>query len=142
MRRLVSVGLAAALVLSLAGTTLAAKGGNGKGGGATGSGPALSSIVLNQVGQPLAFGDSVTFTTVAAGLTGNQYPLVYLQCLQGSTVVYGQLDVPTATFVLGGASSPWWSSPGPATCQATLYAYGGNPYIVWLVATPTFDVAG
>ena len=144
MRRFLAVALAAALLVTLSGTAFAAKGGNkgGNGGGNTGAGTTVSGITLDQAGQALSFGSSVTFTTVAVGLTGNQYPLIYLQCGQGTTVVYGQLDVPTATFTLGGASSPWWSSPGPATCQATLYAYGGNPYIVWLAATLTFGVAG
>lgn len=87
------------------------------------------------------FGGEVTFNATTADLKGYQYPLVYLECFQGSTPVYGQLDHPDTVFVLGGGSSAWWDSPGPATCQATLYAYGHDDII--LLAEPlTFDSAG
>ena len=144
MRRFLAVALAAVLLVTLSGTAFAAKGGNkgGNGGGNTGSGTTVSSITLDQAGQTLSFGSGVTFTTVVAGLSGNQYPMVYLQCLQDTTVVYGQLDVSTATFVLGGGSSPWWNSPGPANCIAQLDAYGGNNGIQVLASTPWFAVAG
>lgn len=121
MRRLVSIGLAAALVLTVAGTTLAAKGGNG---GNAGSGATAASITLDQSDITLSLGTPVTFTTNIVGLTGNEYALVYLKCVEGDTVVYGQLDLPGTTFVLGGGSSPWWQVAGTATCVGYLEAYG------------------
>lgn len=92
----------------------------------------------------VGFGDAVTFSATTDGLKGYQYPLVYLACYQGSTIVYGQLDYPETTFILGGGSSPWWSSPGPANCEATLYAYPGfhSDPIVLLDGPLTFDAAG
>ena len=142
MRRLVSVGLAAALVLSVAGTTLAAKGGNGGGnGGNAGSGTTISSITLDQSNQTLSLGMPVTFTTSATGLIGNEYALLYLRCMEGDTVVYGQLDLPGTTFVLGGGSSPWWQLGGTATCAGYLEAYGthgGYDTVRVLAQTPTF----
>jgi len=111
----------------------AAKGGNGGGnaggggGGNAGTAPA-SSISLNQTFAGLKLGDEVTFTTSAVGLGGGEYPLVYLECksvLNGS-VLYGQLDHPDATFVLGGGSSQWWLVGSAANCDAVLYSYGGK----------------
>ncbi len=86
---------------------------------------AAASISLDG-GSDLRFGSAVTFTTSVAGLTGNEYALVYLKCVQGETVVYGQLDLPAATFVLGGGSSPWWEVGGSATCVGYLKAYGSH----------------
>lgn len=99
-------------------------------------------ITSNLVG--VAFGDAVTFSATTAGLKGYQYPLVYLACYQSGTIVYGQLDYPTTTFILGGGSSPWWNSPGPANCEATLYAYPGFHAgdIVLLAGPITFEAAG
>ena len=103
----------------------AAKGGNG--GGNAGTAPAAS-ISLNQTYAGLKLGDAVTFTTSAGGLNGGEYPLVYLECksvLDGS-VLYGQLDHPDASFILGGGSSQWWLVGGDANCDAVLYSYGGK----------------
>ncbi|MBI2763215.1 MAG: hypothetical protein HYX54_05630 [Chloroflexi bacterium] len=83
-----------------------------------------SSISVNGTDQGLVLGSSVTFATSVADLTGNEYALVYLECTQGGTVVYGQLDLPGTTFVLGGGSSPWLEVGGPATCVGYLKAYG------------------
>lgn len=90
------------------------------------------------------FGGEVTFSATTDNLKGYEYPLVYLACYQGSTIVYGQLDYPTTTFILGGGSSPWWNSPGPADCEATLYAYPGwHKGDITLLAGPiAFSAAG
>jgi hypothetical protein len=132
MRKLVSVGLAVALVLTFTGAAFAAKGGGGggNGGGAGGGGvaglPTISTIQLNQAG-PFKFGDVVTFTTSAVGLRGGEYPLVYVECdAADGSVLYGQLDYPNAAFVLGGGSSPWWLVGGDAVCNAGLFSYGGK----------------
>lgn len=139
------VGIVLALVLAISvGPALAGKGGipggngGGNGGGdgngnagGTGGGNSSStptgSIRLNESG-PFALGDSVTFTTSVSGLTGNEYPMVYLECSSDAdgTRVYGQLDHPNSVFVLGGGSSLWWSVGGSAACTAHLYSYGGK----------------
>jgi hypothetical protein len=129
MRKVTAVALATALLITLSGTALAAKGGNGNGnstgnGGNPGSGATASGITLDQSVFTLSLGTPVTFTTSVVGLVGNEYALVYLKCVEGDTVVYGQLDLPGTTFVLGGGSSPWWQVGGIATCVGYLEAYG------------------
>lgn len=98
-------------------------------------------------------GGEVTFTTTTDGLHGNQYPMVYLVCQVdpsnfpgqiGPRTVYGQLDHPEMTFILGGGSSPWItpSDPdyqAPATCHAELRAYGPKGDVV-LATAPDFEV--
>lgn len=144
-RHIVGVGLQAFLVTAIvaslafavataagsapggADSVFAARGGNanGNGGNASGGSPAAtSSISLNEAGQTLNLGSSVTFTTSVGDLTGNEYALVYLKCVAAETVVYGQLALPGTTFVLGGGSSPWLQTGGTATCVAYLKAYG------------------
>ena len=95
------------------------------------------SIVLNEAG-PFAFGDTVTFTTAATGLRGNQYPLVYVECrsVVDGEVLYGQLDLPETGFLLGGGSSPWWLDRDDVTCLAHLYAYGGKTIVELAVPVP------
>jgi hypothetical protein len=99
----------------------------GKGGHANAA--TTSSIRLDQSAASLELGSRVTFTTAVVGLTGNEYAMVYLKCMQGGDVVYGQLDSPDTTFVLGGGSSPWWGVGGPADCVGYLKAYStrGGP---------------
>src|SRR4030042_2983755 len=102
-----------------------------------------STIVMNEDPITLSLGSNVTFSTLANGLKGPEYPMVYLECKQNSAVVYGQLDHPEVTFVLGGGSSQWKLNGGSATCKAYLYAYGGKnrgyDVIRLLAETPTFD---
>jgi hypothetical protein len=98
----------------------AAKGGKGN------AAVAGSFIRLDQSADALSLGSRVTFTADAVGLANNEYPLIYLKCVQGDKVVYGQLDTPDTTFVLGGGSSPWWSVGGKATCEGQLRAYGAR----------------
>ena len=152
LHTLVGAVLAVALAVSVA-PALAGKGGNGNGnggnGGENGNGnnnvTQGSSITLNQAGRALAFGDSVTFTTAVVGLNGTEYPLVYVECRSASdgSLLYGQLDHPSATFVLGGGSSRWWSVRVDAHCLAHLYSYGGKSQgndVIQELATPyAFD---
>ncbi|MBA3877351.1 MAG: hypothetical protein C0498_10500 [Anaerolinea sp.] len=141
----VALAFAAAVVVGSApaggDTVFAAKGGNGNGNGGNGGKPATtSSISLNEAGQALSLGSSVTFTTTVGDLTGTEYPLVYLACYSTSSgaLVYGQLDLPGTVFVLGGGSSDWWQVGGPANCVAHLYAYGthGGQDTIRELATP------
>ena len=124
--RIATVLLAASLVLPA--VALAGKGGNGGGNGHGNALEASSSITLDQAGQALSLGDSVTFTTQVVGLRGSEWPMVYVECRSAATgaLVYGQLDHPDATFVLGGGSSDWWLVRGAASCWAHLYSYGGK----------------
>lgn len=85
-----------------------------------------STISLNQDPSALHLGSSVTFTTTVSGLAGGEYPMIVVECAQGGTDVYVQLDSPNATFVLGNGSSQWWVVGGAANCGATLFAYGGK----------------
>jgi hypothetical protein len=75
-------------------------------------------------------GSDVRFDTKLVGLKGGEYPMVYLACYSADTgkLLYGQLDHPDETFVLGGGSSDWWQiDPAPgATCYAHLRSYGGK----------------
>ena len=119
-----------ALALGVA-PAIAGKGGNGNGNGAAhgnaGSSTASSSISLDQTG-PVGLGDSVTFSTTAVGLTGGEHAMVYLECTSqaNGSLLFGQLDTPATTFVLGGGSSEWWRVGGAANCVAHLFAYGGK----------------
>ena len=106
---------------------------------------ASGSLVITSDLVGVAFGDAVTFSATTDNLKGYQYPLVYLACYQSGVLVYGQLDLPTATFILGGGSSLWHQSPGPADCSAKLYAYPGvhhNDPIILLDGPLTFAAAG
>ena len=101
---------------------------------------ASGSLVITSDLVGVAFGDAVTFSATTDNLKGYQYPLVYLACSQDGVLVYGQLDLPTATFILGGHQSP-----GPADCSAKLYAYPGvhhNDPIILLDGPLTFAAAG
>lgn len=108
----------------------------GKGGHGNSTTTTASSIRLDQDAASLSLGSRVTFTTTVAGLTGNEYAMIYLKCMQGGEVVYGQLDAPDTTFVLGGGSSPWWGLGGTADCVGYLKAYStrGGPDSVRVLA--------
>ena len=119
-----------------AGSVFAGKGGHGNL-NSTGS-----SITLDQADASLNLGSKVTFTTNVAGLTSNEYALVYVRCMEDGTAVWGQLDVPGTTFVLGGGSSNWWTVGGTATCVGYLKAYGthgGSDTIRTLDQTASFS---
>jgi hypothetical protein len=144
---LVPLGIAA-LLLSVvvigSGSVLAGKGGNRQIG--------VSSIVLNQpattdlvTGGEFSpgLGDAVSFTTVAAGLAGWEYPMVAVWCYQGDVLVYMELAAPDSVFVLGGGSSDWLTSGGAAECVANLYAYGttGSHESIRILADLSFPAA-
>ena len=147
LQTLAGVVLAVALAVSAPALAGNGNGGNGNGNGGGNDQAPSASISLDQAGQALAFGDSVTFTTSVAGLKGTEYPLVHVECRsdRDGSVLYGQLDHPTATFVLGGGSSRWWSVREDAHCLAHLYSYGGkeqgNDVIVELTAPYAFDAS-
>lgn len=104
--------------------------------------PVESSIAV-AADSDLRFGGAVTFDTTTEKLKGWQYPMVYVVCYQDGSLVYGQLDHPDATFILGGGWSLWWTHPGPADCEALLYAYSASKSEVTLLAgTATFHAEG
>src|SRR4029079_18827558 len=82
-------------------------------------------------------GDSVKFATTVQPLAGWQYPMVAVSCYQdvngdgvvdtsitGPDVVFTELAKPSASYMLGGYSSPWLDRGGDATCRADLDSYG------------------
>lgn len=135
--------IAIAAVLAIPAATMAAKGGT----------TAPASIRLNQPAGAVAaaglhLGDAVTFTTVVSGLKGGEWAMVLVECYAtaGGAKLYAQLDYPSASFVLGGGSSPWWRAPQDANCIGYLEAYGGRSKgmdtIRRLAWTDWFAVAG
>jgi hypothetical protein len=133
---LVVAAIAGIVSVALAATpTLAAKGGRHAAAQLT------SAITLNESDPHL--GGTVTFTTNVAKLAGSEWPMVGVACSQSGTLVYGQLDTPDASFLLGGNSSLWLQSGGSADCVATLYAYsfsGGET--IRTLASTSFGAAG
>jgi hypothetical protein len=93
---------------------------------------------------PYALGSTVTFTTTTTALAGWEYPMVAVWCYQDAVLVYMQLDYPDVGFVLGGGSSDWLVSGGPASCTANLYAYGNKAHVQTIkpLASTNFDAAG
>ena len=125
-RALLSLVLAAAFVLGFTAPVDAAP-------------PAASgTIVLDQAGP---------FTVVVNGLKGSQWPMVYLVCystLDGDLLV-GQLDHPDATFLIGGAWSPWRNPDNvgeDGNCVGRLYTYSKQGDITLLAETEVFPVDG
>lgn len=92
--------------------------------------PPVASGTIEYASVDPVIGGEVTFTVTTTNLKGNQYPLVYLRCVNGANeTVYGQLDLPSTVFILGGGSSDWITvgHPNyhvPATCTAYLKVYG------------------
>jgi hypothetical protein len=65
--------------------------------------------------------------------------------LSGPDLVFTDLDKPSASFKLGGYSSPWLSTGGDATCRADLDSYGwksGVEYIQGLAHTANWHSFG
>lgn len=97
---------------------------------------------------PYAFQSLIAFDVTTSDLKGNQYPLVYVECYSqvDGALLYGQLDLPTVDFLLGGGSSTWWMQRDDASCLAHLYAYGGkekgNDTIVELTDPIGFSATG
>lgn len=98
--------------------------------------------------QPLGAAAAASWPTIGSSVAfGSTYPKatknpwVSLTCYQGDTFAYAEGGSPSQTFTLGGASSPWLSSPGPAVCTAELgdlYWRGGHQYYT-LLAETSFD---
>lgn len=92
-------------------------------------GNAVATGTIDYASLDPVIGGAVTFTTTTDGLKGGQYPMVYLACVTSvGRTVYGQLDQPDATFILGGGASPWIDPNDPdyhadVTCTGYLYAY-------------------
>lgn len=147
--------LVAAIGIALVFGVAVASGGNPAGaasvlagrGGHAGTSTAGSTIQLN-AGGDLRLGGDVTFTTSTVDLGGGEYPMVYVACSSDAdgSLLYGQLDHPDATFVLGGGSSRWWQVGGSAGCKAWLHAYGGKSKgydtIRTLAGPISFDAGG
>ena len=81
-------------------------------------------------------GSDVRFNAGYATSTKN--PWVSVSCYQGTTLVYGEGNSPTADFTLGGYASVWLTVGGTATCTAELgdlYWKGGHEYYTYLAHT-------
>jgi hypothetical protein len=135
----VAVTLAAALVLVLVPSGLAAKGGNGGNGGKP-SGGTLDLVVLDGTDTAANHRERVTFVV---STTATDRPFVGLKCWQGPTGVYNSsmgvfpeyLFDPWLTL-----DSSYWTPGLEANCTARLYHYNKRGYQVELV-TMTFTVA-
>ena len=106
---------------------------------------APSSIwLMPPVGASVAGSWPTLGSSVAFGSTyprGTKNAWVSLTCYQGDTLVYGEGGSVNASFMLGGGSSGWLASPGPAVCRAELgdlYWRGGHEYYTYLAET-SFD---
>lgn len=108
-------------------------------GGASGSSGAF--IALSTIGGSAAttkpmLGNSVGFATGYP--SGTKNPWISLTCTENGATVYGEGGGPTHQFVLGGASSNWWTVGGTASCTAELgdlYWKGGHEYYTYLATT-------
>jgi hypothetical protein len=112
-------------------------------GGKTAAAPVFSNITLNQDPSTLHLGSPVTFSATWTGLSGTDSPQIGLSCYQGATLVFGDLEAPDYSFVLGGGSSKWLMYGGGASCTATLYAYGSKSGIMTVreLASTSFAVS-
>jgi hypothetical protein len=119
--RFVLTAAFAVLILAVAPTAFAGKGGthgNGTSGGSTDS--PISLVMVSDMNTPgVSYGDQVTFNVS----TSASYPSVELDCSQGSTLVYAHI---APFYPSSGASqdytlgSSYWTGGG-ADCTATLY---------------------
>jgi hypothetical protein len=131
-----------------------------KPGGGTSSSIKIASVdgAAAPVSPTTKMGDSLTFATTVQSMPGWQYAMVAVSCYQdvsgdgvintsitGPDVVYTQLDKPSASFMLGGYSSPWLDRGGDALCRADLYSYGwksGVEYTQVLATTGNWSSSG
>lgn len=99
--------------------------------------PAASSIVLDQPNPTL--GDTVTFTTTYP--KGWRNPRLQVDCEQQGVTVWSYSTTPDGAVLLGGASSDWLTSGGPASCRADLLdlTYKGQRQDVTWGASLTFE---
>ena len=159
MRRFLAVALAAVLLLTLSGTALAAKGGNGNSTGPawiTLSTPLAAAAPGNPTIWP-GLGTQVNFSWGA----NVKDPRIEILCYQDTDpsglamfvpgkgyLVYGEARgatpdqgdyMGTYPFVLGGGMSAWLLNGGSASCVANLFYFGkqaGQQTYNWLAATP------
>jgi hypothetical protein len=153
------LALAAGLTLAVA-PALAGKGGNGS----TTSPPSIAIATVNSTSAASTqdpapkLGDKVTFATVVGSIAGWEYPMVVVSCYQDvngdGTIdtnvvspdkVFGLIDHPDATFLMGNYQSDWTRRGGPATCHAVLYAYGwkqGHETVRFLAGTKDWTAQG
>ena len=123
MRKLMSVALAGVLLLTLAGTTFAAKGSK-SGTGGTGSGVAACSVTPN----PVAVGSDWTMT--GAGLPAGSYVNVWEKDSASTTVWFAQIDA-------SGTVSITWHSYNVGTTTMSVTSTSGNDATL---ASCTFQV--
>jgi hypothetical protein len=134
-KRIAAAALEASLITALtfgliAGTTFAAKGSHGSGGGSTTGGGTIalaSPLVYDANANTLPnYGDVVTFNV---STTATTTPYVNLQCFQNGASVYNSwngyfVGALNATWNFGLASGAWQG--GAATCTAWLDMYAKN----------------
>jgi hypothetical protein len=134
-----ALGVAVVAAVALAASpALAAKGG----GGHTSSAVVSGTISLDQSSPH--YGDTVTFTTSATGVSSSTVLRIGLICSQNGTDVYMLSGVVGTSFPLGGpnTSSAW--NGGAASCTATLFYYTYQGQVqsgVVTLASTTFGVA-
>ena len=154
--------IAGALAL-MAAPAFAAKGGPGSGTTSSSSSISIASIdgglmAATTTSPTTKLGDTLGFATTVQPLAGWQYPMVNVSCYQdvngdgvidttlaGPDLVFTDLDKPSASFKLGGYSSPWLNNGGDATCRADLDSYGwksGVEYIQVLAQTANWHSFG
>jgi hypothetical protein len=136
-------GLVALIAIVLvAGTALAARGGNGgggHGGGGNTSGSGTISLALMDGATEAHFAARVTFTI---STDATPYPFVHLMCYQGGTLVgegrqgFFETALGNPWFYLG--PTPSWQS-GEADCTANLEKSTNKGWSV-LASTPSFHV--
>jgi hypothetical protein len=133
-RRFLGAAAEALLITTLmfgliAGSTFAAKGGNGHGGGKPGgngdSSATLALVMVDPADSTANHGDVVTFDVAT---TSTDRPFVSLKCYQASTLVYSASagffdDYPWDQLYT--LSSNAWTA-GAADCVATLYYFTSN----------------
>lgn len=126
MRRLLSPALAGVLVLAVAGTTLAAKGGNGASSNGAGAHTATISLVqpptLAAIGPAWpSVGNYVSFSVTANVKTNDVSSLwVANWCYQNGVAIYAQF-LPVQSWVAGPFALSW--SGGAASCNAYVFLF-------------------
>jgi hypothetical protein len=115
MKRLVAMALVAALWVSTA--------------SAAPSTPTGTLSLLTP--PPYSLGSTVQFSW-SADLKKSQNPRIQVVCDQAGVVVYGEAQNAVGhSFKLGGGSSLWLQTGGPAHCVATLYYWDFHPVQVF-----------
>jgi hypothetical protein len=86
-------------------------------------GTTVASIALASSGtqaastQP-ALGQAVAFATTVPNT--DKSPAIVVNCYQNGTLVWGEVGSVSASYKLGGDSSPWLTNGGTASCDAQL----------------------